>query len=55
MYIFDAPKGRKILTAKDMNSKLNHEVVFLNLRKGIEGKIKQLKYECFSINIEPVL
>jgi hypothetical protein len=55
IYILDVKKGRKIISAKEMNSKLNHEGVFLNLRKGLEGKITQLKYECFAINIETVL
>jgi hypothetical protein len=55
LYVFDVNKSRKIISAKEMNSKLNHEVVFLNLRKGIDGKIKQLKYECFAINIETVI
>jgi hypothetical protein len=42
---------KKFITAKDLNDKLSHEVLFLNLRKGIENKLKQLKHQFYSLNI----
>jgi hypothetical protein len=42
---------KKFINAKDLNDKLNHEMLFLNLRKGIEHKLKQLKHQFYSLNI----
>jgi hypothetical protein len=50
LYVFEG-KSKRFITAKDLNDKLGHEVLFLNLCKGIEHKLKQLKHQFYSLNI----
>jgi hypothetical protein len=42
LFVFEKGKVKKFMSCKDLNEKLGHEVLFLNLRKGIEHKLKQL-------------
>jgi hypothetical protein len=51
LYVFELGNSKKLISAKDMNERLEHEIVYLNLRKGIESKIHQLNHQFFSINI----
>jgi hypothetical protein len=50
LYVFEG-KTKKFVTGKDLNDKLGHEVMFLNLRKGVEHKLKQLKHQFYSLNM----
>jgi hypothetical protein len=51
LYVFENGKNKKVISAKDMNNMIEFEVVYLNLRKGIESKIHQLKHQFYSVNI----
>jgi hypothetical protein len=51
IYVFESGKNKKLISAKDMNNRIEYEVVYLNLRKGIESKIYQLKHQFYSLNI----
>jgi hypothetical protein len=51
LYVFESGKNKKIISAKDMNNRIEYEVVYLNLRKGIESKIRQRKNQFNSLKI----
>jgi hypothetical protein len=51
LFVFETGKVKKFISAKDLNEKLGHEMLFLNLRSGIERRIKQLKHQFYSLNI----
>jgi hypothetical protein len=51
LFVLEIGKIKKFISAKELNEKLGHEKVYLNLRKGIENKLNQLKYQYYSLNI----
>jgi hypothetical protein len=52
LFVFENGRVKKFISAKELNEKLHHEVLFLNVRKGIENKLKSLKHQYYVINIE---
>jgi hypothetical protein len=51
LYLFEFNKSRKFISAKELNEKLGHDMIFLNVRKGFENKLQQLKHQYNSLNI----
>jgi predicted DNA-binding protein len=51
LFVLEIGKTKKFVSAKELNEKLGHDIAYINLRKGIENKINQLKHLYYSLNI----
>jgi hypothetical protein len=52
LYVFENGKTKKFVSGKELNEKLRHGILYLNIRKGIENKMKLLKHQSYVIHID---
>jgi uncharacterized protein YlbG (UPF0298 family) len=50
--VFENGQTKKFVSVKELSEKLRHEILYLNIRKGIENKLMSLKHHIYVINVD---